>query len=117
MKEYEIFVSSPQKHFIKERKEVIDTILRMDQIPKAMEYFPSSNKNSWEYIRSIIDRCDYYILILAASYGSKEKKSHMGFTEKEFRYALSKNIPTIAFLHRNPKSLPFDQHAKPNKSN
>lgn len=115
MKVYEVFVSSPQKYFIEERLAVINSILRSGHMPRAMEYFPASHKNSWDYIKSVIDKCDYYILILAASYGSISKDSNIGFTEREYRYALKKKIPTIAFLHQNRSSLPYDQHDHPEK--
>lgn len=69
-----------------------------------MEYFPSDDDGKFEFIKSIIDECDYYVLILAGRYGSIGK-SGKSFTEMEYRYAQSKNIPIVAFVHSNPANI------------
>ncbi|MGM9529696.1 MAG: DUF4062 domain-containing protein, partial [Phascolarctobacterium sp.] len=52
-------------------------------------------------ITRTIDDTDYYVLIIGDSYGSVitlEDGSIMSFTQKEYMYAKSKNIPILAFI-------------------
>jgi hypothetical protein len=68
-----------------------------------MELFPATNLQQFEFIKRIIDRCDYYVVIVAARYGSLD--GDKSFTEKEYEYALSKNIPVLAFIHKEPGKI------------
>jgi Domain of unknown function (DUF4062) len=108
-KRYQVFVSSTYKDLIEERQEVMKALLEIDCFPSAMELFPAADDSQWDYIRQIIDECDYYILILAGRYGSTEESTGISYTEKEYRYALEIGKPVIAFLHENPLSLTGDK--------
>ena len=55
-------------------------------------------------IQKVIDDCDYYVLIIAGRYGSCDSEG-ISYTEKEYRYAISANKPTIAFLHKDPGNI------------
>ncbi len=57
----------------------------------------------------LIDESDYYLLIVAGKYGSIDRETGLGYTEKEFRYALEKEIPVIAFLHKDIGKLTVDK--------
>lgn len=70
-----------------------------------MEYFPASSQQQFQYIKRIIDRCDYYVLLIAGMYGSLST-SGLSFTEEEYRYAVSKGIPVLAFLHGDLRAMP-----------
>jgi hypothetical protein len=35
-----------------------------------MEIFPAADVEQFEYIKKVIDECDYYVLIIGARYGS-----------------------------------------------
>lgn len=104
MKRYQVFVSSTYEDLKEERTEVLHALLELDCIPCGMEYFPASDDSQWEYIKNLIEICDYYLLIIGGRYGSLDSKG-MSYTEKEYRYAISKNIPVIAFVHNTPESL------------
>lgn len=104
-KKYQVFVSSTYEDLIRERSEVMHALLELDCIPAGMELFPASNESQWEVITSIIDECDYYILILGGRYGSLDPDGK-GYTEKEYDYAIEKKKPIISFLHKEPESLP-----------
>lgn len=107
-KKYQVFVSSTYEDLIEERKEVTQALLESNCIPTGMELFPASSKKQWEIIKSVIDDCDYYLLILAGRYGSSginDKGKKMGYTEMEFDYALQTGKPIIAFLHREINSI------------
>lgn len=114
-KKYSVFVSSTYEDLKDERQEVVNALLKMDCFPVGMEYFNASDKSQWEVIKSLIDECDYYILIIAGRYGSVEPTSGKSYTQKEFEYAKSKGVPTIAFIHEHPENLPDKFTEKDNK--
>lgn len=99
-KKYTVFVSSTYEDLIKERQEVMHALLEIDCIPCGMELFPADDDEQFDFIKDIIDDCDYYILILAGRYGSKNKDG-ISYTELEFRYAMDRGIPIISFLHKD----------------
>ncbi|MDA3140214.1 DUF4062 domain-containing protein [Vibrio metschnikovii] len=103
-KKYQVFVSSTYVDLIEERKEAIQTLLELDCIPIGMELFPAADEEQWEFIKSVIDDCDYYVLILAGRYGSCAENG-VGYTEMEYQYALETNKPIISFIHSNPGSI------------
>jgi hypothetical protein len=102
---YQVFLSSTYDDLKEERLEVIKALLELDCIPCGMEYFPAASEESWSYIKSLIDDCDYYVVIIGGRYGSLTQDG-IGFTQKEYEYAISKGVPTIAFLHAAPNELP-----------
>jgi len=104
-KRYQVFISSTFQDLSAERLEVIKALLELDCIPCGMEYFPAASEDSWTYIANLIEQCDYYVVIVAGRYGSMTKEG-ISFTQKEYEYAVSKGIPTIAFIHANPQELP-----------
>ena len=70
-----------------------------------MEMFPASNDDAWSLIKQVIDDCDYYLVVIAGRYGSQSGEG-ISYTEMEYRYALEKKKPTIAFLHKDPANIP-----------
>ena len=103
-KRYQVFVSSTYLDLIEERQEVMQALLETDCIPAGMELFPASSDTQWEYIKRVIDECDYYILILAGRYGSLSPDG-MSYTEKEYRYALDQGKPVVSFLNKFPDQI------------
>ena len=103
-KRYQVFVSSTYQDLIEERIEVIQALLELDCIPVGMEYFPAADETQWDFIKRLIDESDYYVLIVAGKYGSVDEKG-ISYTQKEYEYALTKGVPTIAFLHSNSEIL------------
>jgi hypothetical protein len=75
-------------------------LLELDCIPCGMEYFPAANEDQWTFIKNLIDKCDYYVVIIGGKYGSEDSEGK-SYTQKEYEYALSKEIPTIGFIHRD----------------
>lgn len=109
LKRYQVFVSSTYRDLIEERAAVTNCLLDNDCIPVGMEQFPAMPISQWEYIKKMIDSSDYYLLILAGKYGSVDSQSGLSYTEKEFRYAVERNIPIIAFLYRDIKKLSYEK--------
>jgi len=77
---YQVFVSSTFWDLKDERREVMQALLQSDCIPAGMELFPASDEESWELIRSVIDDCDYYIVIVAGRYGTIDETTGLSFT-------------------------------------
>lgn len=100
-KKYQVFISSTYTDLKQERMAVTQCLLDNDCIPVGMEQFPASGMSQMDYIKKMLDDCDYYILILAGRYGTVDKDG-IGFTEKEFDYACEKNIPIMSFVVENP---------------
>lgn len=107
-KRYQVFVSSTYQDLQEERQEVMHALLELDCIPSGMELFPAANESQWSLIKRVIEDCDYYVLILAGRYGSCGPEG-ISYTEMEYRYALSLDKPTIAFLHRDPGKIQSDK--------
>lgn len=101
---YQIFVSSTYEDLIEERDLVIKSILEMGHIPVGMEMFSAGDEQQWELIKSQIDDCDYYVVISAFRYGSLD--GEIGYTEKEYDYAVSKGVPALGFLINDTVNWP-----------
>jgi hypothetical protein len=104
-KRYQVFVSSTFTDLKDERDSVILALLQMNCIPSGMELFPAIDEEQFEFIKRIIEDCDYYIIIVAARYGSSVSAEGISYVEKEYDYAVSRNIPVLAFLHSSPESI------------
>lgn len=106
-KRYQVFVSSTYKDLIDERHSIMLTLMKMDCIPAGMEHFPAADEEQWNFIKRIIDYSDYYLLIIGGRYGSLDDDG-LSFTEKEYDYAVSKNIKVIALIHGKPDALSYE---------
>lgn len=90
---------------LKEEREIaVQTLMKLDCIPSGMEQFPAADIEQFEFIKKIIDDCDYYLLIIGGKYGSMTEEG-ISYTEKEYDYAIKKGIKVIAYLHENPEQL------------
>lgn len=103
-KRYQVFVSSTYTDLKDARRRVIEILLESDCIPIGMELFPATDEDSWKYIASVIEECDYYVLVMGGRYGSTDEKG-LGFTEREYDYAVEKKVPILAFTHGNTGEL------------
>lgn len=104
-KKYQVFVSSTYEDLKEERMAVMRSLLDINCIPVGMEQFPANGMDQMDYIKKMLDDCDYYILITAGRYGSLADDG-VGYTEKEFDYAKSKGIPVMAFIAKDIGNLP-----------
>lgn len=102
---YQVFVSSTFADLQQERREVIQTLMKMSCIPAGMELFPASDEAQLEFIKRVIDECDYYLLIIGGRYGSVTAEG-VSYTEKEYDYALERGLRVVALLHESPDDLP-----------
>lgn len=104
-KRYQVFVSSTYADLKEERRHVTQALMEMDCIPAGMELFPASDEEQWEFIKRIIDDCDYYLLIIGGRYGSTTDEG-ISYTEKEYDYAVENGLKVIALLHEKPDEIP-----------
>lgn len=104
-KKYQVFVSSTYVDLIPERQEIMNALLELDCIPAGMELFPAADEDQWSLIKGVIDECDYYIVVIGGRYGSLGPEG-ISYTEMEYRYAIETEKPVIAFLHKDPDSIP-----------
>ena len=100
---YQIFVSSTFVDLKEERRVVLSAVQDMGDIPSGMEMFPATDEEQFNFIKRIIDNCDYYVVIIAGKYGSLAPDG-LSYTEKEYDYAVSKGIHVLAFV-RNEDAI------------
>lgn len=112
-KRYQVFISSTFADLKEERSKVIQTLMELDCIPAGMEIFPAIDEEQFEFIKKVIDDCDYYILIIGGRYGSVSSDG-ISYTEKEYDYAVEKNIKVNVFIHNDPDSIPMGKSEKDN---
>ena len=105
-KRYQVFISSTYADLKEERSKVMQTIMSLNCIPAGMELFPATDEEQFEFIKRIIDDCDYYILIVGGRYGSLSEDG-ISYTEKEFDYAMQRGLPILAFLHNDLNAIPL----------
>lgn len=105
-KRYQVFVSSTYADLQQERQKVIQALMEMDCIPAGMEIFPAADEEQWEFIKRVVDDCDYYILIIGGRYGSLTPEG-ISYTEKEYDYAVSIGLRVLAFVHESPDDIPL----------
>jgi hypothetical protein len=98
---YQVFVSSTYEDLRVERQQATQAILETNHMPAGMELFPASDLSQWELIKSVINESDYYVVIVAAKYGSIHNQTGLSFTEMEYDYAVSTSIPILGFVRKN----------------
>ena len=115
-KRYQIFLSSTYVDLRDERQAILNLILNMGHIPVGMELFNAADESQWNIIKKMIDQSDYYILLVSDRYGSVDDNG-IGYTEKEYDYAIQKGIPTISFLREDSSinMLPYEYRESDNK--
>ena len=104
-KRFQVFISSTYADLKDERQRVIQTVMEMDCIPAGMELFPAADEEQLQFIKSVIDDCDYYLLIVGGRYGSLTSEG-ISYTEQEFEYAISIGLKVLVFLHERPEEIP-----------
>ncbi|UYB71427.1 DUF4062 domain-containing protein [Aeromonas veronii] len=104
-KRYQVFVSSTYVDLQNERQQVLQALMEMDCIPAGMELFPATDQEQWEFIKRVIDDCDYYLLIIGGKYGSLSSEG-ISYTEMEYDYAVDQGLKIVALLHDAPDNLP-----------
>lgn len=101
---HQVFISSTFSDLVEERREIIQAVLELDCFPAGMELFPATHDGAWDLIKRVIDDSDYYCLVIGGRYGSLDVDG-IGFTEKEYDYAVGVKKPVMAFMHSKPNEI------------
>lgn len=96
-KKYQVFISSTFTDLKTERTKVTEILLSANCIPAGMEAFVATDDEQFNVIKKVIDICDYYILIIGDRYGSINPHTKKSYTEMEYEYAKSREIPILVF--------------------
>ncbi len=107
-KRYSVFISSTFEDLKEERQAVQDVLISAGDFPVQMESFPAADEDQFAFIKTLIDKCDYYVLIVAGRYGTPTEDG-ISYTEKEYQYAVSQDIPVLVMLHDNRGGIPADK--------
>ncbi|MBB3233974.1 DUF4062 domain-containing protein [Phyllobacterium endophyticum] len=110
-KRYQVFISSTFQDLQNERRAVQDVVISTGDFPVQMESFPAADQDQFEFIKSLIDQCDYYILIIGGRYGTVAEDG-LSYTHKEFKYAVSKGVPVLVMLHGERGNISLDKSEK-----
>ncbi len=97
-KKLQVFVSSTYTDLIEERQAAVEAILQAGHIPAGMELFSAGNDSQLQTIYKWIDASDVYMLILGGRYGSIDTKTGKSYTQLEYEYALSKDMPIFSIV-------------------
>ena len=98
LKRYQVFVSSTFEDLKEARQKVIESLLKLRCLPAVMEFFVASDHDRWSLNQRVLDESDYYVVIVAAKYGSTitdGQDAGMSYTEKDYRYARKKGILSV----------------------
>jgi len=104
-----VFISSTSIDLVEYREAVIKTILSLDMMPVAMEFFNASTDNPAQLYYEKVQGVDIFVGIYARRYGfvptpdglytgripPDDKKS---MTELEYNWANERNIPILCFI-------------------
>jgi hypothetical protein len=107
-KKFQVFISSTYEDLKDERKAVEQTIIRAGDFPVGMEAFPAADEEQFEFIKTVISQCDYYILLIAGRYGSLASDGK-SYTEKEYAYAVEIGVPVLVMLRDDRGDLPVSK--------
>ncbi len=105
---YQVFVSSTYTDLKDERDQVIKGILEMGHVPVGMEMFSAADEQQWRMITRQIDQSDYYVVLVAHRYGSVTDAG-VGYTEKEYDYAVATGVPVLGFVIDETAAWPPDR--------
>jgi hypothetical protein len=70
--------------------------------------FYASDTTSIEYCQETVQRCDVYVGVIGALYGSCPSGSAISFTQHEYEAAVTKTMPRILFLTGKDFPVPAD---------
>ncbi|RZJ88362.1 MAG: DUF4062 domain-containing protein, partial [Hymenobacter sp.] len=108
-KKYQVFISSIFDDLKEHRDAVVKAVLQLGHLPVGMEMFNAGDQTQWKTIKSYIDSSDYYLVILAHRYGSKDPASGLSYTETEYDYAGEQGVPRLGFVIEKTATWPADR--------
>jgi len=101
-RKYQVFISSTFKDLAEERQAAKSAIIKAGHLPIALEDYAPDTKDKATVIRTAINACQFYVLILGHRYGYRPKRENgtlgPSYVEMELDWAEEANLPILAFL-------------------
>ena len=120
---FQIFISSVQREFAEERKQLFsyltnDPILSLFFKPFIFENHPASNSKTYDIYLKEVEKSDIYLGLLGNEYGTASKNS-ISPTEQEYNLANKLHKTCLIFIkkdnsQRHPKEIKFIQKVEKN---
>ncbi len=96
--EYKIYISSTKDDLEEWRKTAVEVVLRMKQMPVAMEHYNSTNKRPLDQCLKDVRDCDIFIGIYAFRYGYVPDGCNKSITHLEYEEARKNNKHLLLFV-------------------
>ena len=114
MEKIKIFLSSVQREFSVERKELAEYIIADSLLGRFFDIFlfeqlPAIDKNARNIYLTEVDKCDIYIGLLGSEYGSEDSEG-ISPTEREFDRAASGNKTKFIYIKKVDKRHPKENN-------
>lgn len=97
-RKFSVFISSTYEDLKEERQALMGVALENNFIPVGMEQFHAAPTTQWNVITKMIDECDFYLLVIGGRYGSIDEESGISYTEKEYNYAKTREMPVLILI-------------------
>jgi hypothetical protein len=110
-RKFGIFLSSTKIDLEEERKIFIDSIIASGHLLVGMESFTGGDDQTWDLVEEKLRCADGLVLIIGGCYGSLVEGEEISYTEKEYDWAKTHDIPVIIFrINENSiKKLPYEK--------
>ncbi len=97
---YTAFLSSNFSSLKDLRGRITSSFLDCNIFPIAMEHFVVDANNGFDNIKKLIDDADMFVLIMGATYGSRDENDirRASWTEKEYRYVAEKAKANVLII-------------------
>jgi Domain of unknown function (DUF4062) len=109
-------ISSTARDLPEFRKATMDACLSLDVFPAMMEHLPASAASPVRASLRMVDEADLYIGIFGGRYGYIPEGTAASVTELEYRRAVERGIPILAFIvgegSASPQSRESAEHAE-----
>jgi hypothetical protein len=94
------FICGTQKDLSGERELVSRLCVLRDVLPQGMELFSASDQTQWDFIKRILKKCDFVIVLLGGRYGSinASDEAKRSYSECEYSFAVDEKIPVLLFV-------------------
>lgn len=113
---FQIFISSTFEDLKDQRKQAIEAIFERGHIPIALERFSAANESDLEVIKSVISKCQIYLLILGHRYGEIVPGRDISFTELEYEIAEQNGLLILPFIMKEEERTKRRKGLDPNNA-
>jgi hypothetical protein len=105
---YRVFISSTSQDLKEYRKEVRETLLRLNLFPIDMAYFGAQDGDATRVSLKEVNSADLYLGIVAWRYGYVPEGAARSVTHQEYDPARALDLPCLFFLADEEKTQATD---------